>query len=329
MLWWIINDNGPTPRNVSQTNAFGIDVAISCYAYRRSGLIDNMIFYEYRLTNHASAPYNNFRLGLMADMDLGDASDDFVGFDSSRRMAAVYNGKIVDMIYGAKPPMAAVTVLELPGDSPTSRQAAGCFNFYNNSGGATGDPHTGTEFYRLMHSQNRLGTPFPNNSAYIFSSLDSECRSTTSPGDRRMLITSNDFTIISGGIKKVSFALVVADSAGSCPLETFTSLQATADSAFKYYWNPPTALQPTSVSVLQKGSLHIYPNPAGEVLFVSTAFGPSASVQVWDAVGRLLTVPQSRDGNKIMLNTSGIAPGIYTIRCQDAEGVKSAVFVKK
>ena len=171
MLWWVFNDRGVTPHNVSGTNSIGIEVQQTAYAYLRGTIADNIIFYEYRITNKGSLALNQLRIAMNTDFNLGYAQDDYIGFDSTHRMGFTYNGKSVDGngepgTYGATPPIAGITIVEFPGDAPGNYVPAGSFM---NGGGANG-----VEFYRLMHSTSAAGTPLPNGAKYIFHEED-EC----------------------------------------------------------------------------------------------------------------------------------------------------------
>ena len=94
-LWWVFSDNGPTH---TETNGkpLGVEVHVMAYAYKRGTLIDNVVYYDYIVINRSANAYSNFRIGLFDDMDLGYFDDDFIGFDSSRRLGITYNGTDCD-----------------------------------------------------------------------------------------------------------------------------------------------------------------------------------------------------------------------------------------
>lgn len=332
MLWWVINDYGATSHDISNAGALGVDLKISAYVYHRNVVSDNIIFYEYQIKNHAASSYTNFRLGIMADLDLGEPFDDYTGFDSTHRMGIVYNGTNIDgsggpRDYGFNPPIAGVAIVEMPGDAINSYSPAGSYMPLTNTTGPDGDPTNGLEMYRTMNSSNRAGTPLPNGRHYRYN-VDSECVRVNVPGDRRFIISTNDMFLDAGASKKIGLALVVA-SGGGCPEFNPASLYLTADTAFKYYWNPPAPPPSTGINNLTRQTLHIYPNPATNTLMAETGNASGATIQIYDGVGRLCNLPITRSGNKMEVNTTDLSPGIYTIRYQDATTVKTAVFVKQ
>ena len=228
-LWWIFSDNGPTH---SESNGLPLKVEIHAmaFAYNRGTLIDNVVYYEYNIYNKSSGNYNNFRIGQWADMDLGWAFDDYIGFDSSHRMGIVYNGKSPDgsgqfNSYGTNIPVAGVTMVVLPGDNPPSTFApAGSFMYYNNDATRLGNPVSPLEHDNYLRSKWRDSTHVVNDfqgygipssgygsgplTNYCFTGDPSnhlewsECSSQNAPNDRRFIITSNDFTLNAGSSQK-------------------------------------------------------------------------------------------------------------------------------
>jgi hypothetical protein len=330
MLWWIINDNGPTPHYVFQSVAIGLEVQITAYAYHRSATTDNIIFYEYLIKSHSGMRLEDFRVGLMSDLDLGDAADDYTGFDSSRRMGLVYNGKPIDGTgqptdYGSNPPMSGVAIMEMPGDAYNSYQPAGSYTVFNNSMGPSGSPANGQEMYRLMNSFNRAGTQFPGGN-YMYT-LDSECIQGHTTGDRRFVISTSSMTLYTSEVK-IGMALVVA-SGGGCPSQSFTSILQAADTALEYYWNPPATGIPNGVTTLGKTSFRLFPNPVKHTLYLEVEDGNAGSCSVYNTVGQLVNLPVERAGRRMEINTSGLATGVYILRYTNELGTSSSVFTKE
>jgi hypothetical protein len=319
MLWWIMNDNGPV-HNVSGTAPLNVEIKMSVYAYARRTAADNIIFYEYEVTNRSTATLSNFRLGISTDSDLGSAWDDYTGFDSARRMGIMYNGKIIDGNggpgeYGSRPPAMGITMLELPDDLPASYAPAGSFGAYGNTPGG----------YDAAYFYNHLRMTYPH-SRYGFD-VDSECVGNHVYGDRRFVIAGNEFSFAPGQTKKMATALVVAANAGGCPNMSFAGISNAADTAWKLYKNPPaTTAIPEAPGTL---SLRIYPNPATNTLYIETPGAADGSLRIYDGLGRQLVLPQTRTANRISMNTAGIAAGIYTLQYGDGSGLVNHIFIKE
>jgi hypothetical protein len=326
MLWWVINDAGPT-HTVTGTNSMKMEIKMSAYAYKLGTVADNIIFYEYEVTNKSTATYSSYRIGLMADFDIGYAYDDYSGFDSSHRMGISYNGNNVSL-----PPAAGVAMMELPGDAYNSYAPLGSYRTFANITGAEGDPTNGLEFFRLMHSSNRVGQAYPNGSLYGTVDELQQCDSNVLSTDTRFVIASNNLSFSPGQTKKFGAALVVADSAGGCPNINFMRLHQTADTAYKIYWNPfrltPPAA-PTGIAAIMRSSLHIFPNPATDILHVETAVGSHGLLRVFDALGRSVALPQTLTAKGFELNTAILPAGVYTVRCQSDATMETAIFVKE
>lgn len=318
MLWWIINDIN-NPHANSQGRPIGLEIRNTAYAFKRNTTADNIIFYEFDLTNKDTASYHGLRFGFASDIDLGYAFDDYAGFDSSRRMGVYYNGN-----NSASEPVIGVTMLQLPGDNGSSYVPAGSFMAWNNDNSPNGNPNTDVEYSNLLHSTNRGGVPLPNNGRYMLGKR-TECDSNFVPGDRRMVIASNDMSLPAGASAKVAMALVISATGGGCPNLDFTGVNEVADTAWKIYRGNAAGIR----EVAARKTLRIFPNPVQSVLTVETGDAGNGAVVVYDALGRPMPVPVRRSGNKLELQTASLVPGIYTILYRGMEATQTNVFVKE
>ncbi|XZF15338.1 T9SS type A sorting domain-containing protein [Chitinophagaceae bacterium MMS25-I14] len=332
MLWYVYND-AASPHANSLSDAIHAETHVSVFAYNRGGILDNVIYYQYSIQNKSNASYPAFRMAMMADMDLGYAFDDYIGFDSVHRMGIIYNSSGTDGAgqpnsYGTNIPIAGVSMIQLPGDGIHSPQPAGSFTMYNNDNSAIGNPANGMQFNGYMRSINRAGQHFKNpitgaDANYIFPddpSLTggwSECARNDTPGDRRFVIASNDFTLQAGATQTVVMALIVQpqDTDNACPHTRFTTIKNMADNAWNAYYNPPPSLGVNTIAAVEN-IIKLYPNPAGDKAYLETGVitPTSESIKLYDAMGRVIVLPYSRQGAKIELNTATLAPGIYTLQ---------------
>ncbi len=358
MLWWVINDNGAAH---SQTNSMplGAEIMVMAYAYNRGSAVDNILFYEYYVTNRSANNYSDFRFGLFSDTDLGYAFDDYIGFDSSHRMAITYNGKVYDgqgetNSYGARPPMTGFTILETPGDAGGTYEPAGNFAYHNNDFTVIGNPSNDTQFYGYLSGYNKGGIHFSNDWDYIpghnskayntsnyvnyvypgihsDSSQWSECVCNNKPDDRRYILSAAPRIFNAGSTLKFALAFVVTDTGAghTCPSTDFSDVKNMADTAWYWYHNVPPSTGIVQAQV-EKNTLKLYPNPAQQSIFIeTTAVNDHSTVTVYDALGKMHQLPSAAKNNTIELDIQSLAPGVYTILYRNGVVQQSGVFIKE
>lgn len=119
-LWWVFNDVGNL-HTESGAQAMGVEIHAQAFAYSTYDEINDMTFYQYKIINRSSNTYNNTRVGMYVDTDLGSANDDYIGSDVSRGLAYSFNGDAVDdnppagqIPYGPHPPAIGIDVIGGP-----------------------------------------------------------------------------------------------------------------------------------------------------------------------------------------------------------------------
>jgi len=358
MLWWVFNDNGPTHSN-TQTAPIGVEVKARAYAYSRGiSAVNNIVFYEYDIRNVSNLNYSDYRVALWSDVDQGFYNDDYIAFDSTRRMAICMNGDAIDGMnsepnaYGATPPVTGYTLLQLPGDNGTNYVPAGSFMYFNNDNTVMGNPQSAPEYSSYMRAMWRDGQHLVNDyvghgvntkgrgagpqTNYVFpgnprnASEWSECQSTNAIGDRRMVLSSPDYAFNGGTSIKFAFALVVTDTShkNTCDSISFDGVKALADTAWKYYRTP---LTPIGVSVQQLAAqkdYKLFPNPAKDVLHI-TWQGSAPELKVYDVNGRSMGVSYQYQGGDIRTDISALVPGIYMLHCTDGNISINTTFIKE
>lgn len=352
-LWWVFSDNGPAH---SQTNGkpLKVEVQAMAYAYSRGTLIDNVVYYDYTLVNRSGNTYNNFRFALHADIELGYFLDDYVGFDSSWRLGIQYNSTADDGSLGGHPagsygqssPVVGVTFVSLPGDAGTTHVPAGSFIYYNDDASIMGNPATDTQYNYNMRSRMRNGQQFRNDFAmgigpgplvnYVFpgdpadNSQWSECAANDPSGDRRFILSSNDFTLPSGSSQHIVMALVTTDTGrhNACGTTGFSynDIKIVADTAWKIYQNPPPP-KTTSVSTTTIPGFNIYPNPVTDILYIATV--GDANITIVNALGQNMNVSYSRTASEIAADVSNQSPGVYCLLYNAGSDIIRRTFVKQ
>ncbi|WP_456426635.1 T9SS type A sorting domain-containing protein [Rhodocaloribacter sp.] len=112
-LWWVMNDVG-NAHQTTGTPPMGMEVQVRAFAANGvPGLFDfvpavaNATFYHFRLILKGREPLHDMWLGWWTDADLGNATDDYVGTDTTLRMGFYYNADNDDEGsngYGEAPP---------------------------------------------------------------------------------------------------------------------------------------------------------------------------------------------------------------------------------
>src|ERR1035437_2940473 len=106
-VWFIANDMDPAQATYPYgALPIGIELQATYWAYNQTGALGSMYFKKYRLVNKGSQhnTVNNMYFSMFADVDLGDAGDDFVGVDTVLSLQYCYNAQAVDAVYAPLPP---------------------------------------------------------------------------------------------------------------------------------------------------------------------------------------------------------------------------------
>ena len=338
-LWWVFNDNGAT-HNQTKGNPLGVEIHVMAYGYKRGTLIDNVIYYEYEIANHSPYNYANCRVAQMDITCAGTSLTNYIGFDSVWRMGIAYSGENGFRPCGSPPnlpwtasPMAAVTMIVLPGDTSITYVPAGSFTYFVNDESIIGIPTVDTQFNNYMRAKIRNGTHISDDFVgpgtqtkgygagpdcnYVFTgdpavdSQWSECVCYNNPGFRNFILSSNDFTLNANSSVKLVFALIATDSlAGGCPVAQFTGIRIVADTAWGNYFNPPPQLEVQNIIPAQH--FEIAPNPASSLIYIKSDLQIN-SVELYNIVGQKI-LEKAPNSNQTELDLSALNSGVYMVR---------------
>lgn len=172
----------------------GVEVHAMAYAFDcpDDSAFWNTIFINYKVINRTLYSLFDLYIGVLSEIDLGDANDDFIECDVSRSSFYCFNGDNMDgdgsgLTYGINPPAQSVTILGGPymdadtSDYGSSGVANGCdesinginfndgiidnerlgmtsFIHFDNSTGVNGNPVNTTEYYNYLLARWRDGT---------------------------------------------------------------------------------------------------------------------------------------------------------------------------
>ncbi len=190
------------------------------FAFRTNDEINDMTFTHHKFTNAGGDYLDQGRFAYWIDPDLGCYWDDFIGFDTSRSMAYIYNEDATDGREGCECSGTATYCENIPilgirfFDTP-DKKGVSSFTYYNNGGiggviPATSDPTQDIEYYRYMTGHWRTGEPMTiggtgynpgseNFTKYAFHSPPNQrnpdswsmCSEEMTFGDRRMVISTS------------------------------------------------------------------------------------------------------------------------------------------
>ncbi len=353
-LWWVFSDNGPT-HSVTHGRPMGVEVQSMAYAYNRGTLIDNVVYYDYKVINRSVNSYTGMRFGLWDDMDLGYYDDDFIGFDSVHRMGVTYNGISDDgstafpllpaNSYGTHIPVAGMTMIVVPGDIGATYVPAGSFVYYDD--GTT--PTVDTQYNNYLHAKHGngvhyvhdttgndfLGTQSGPDCNFVFTgdpsdtSQWSECSKNDNPGDRRFILTTSDFNLAAGGSQHLVLALVTTnpDTLNGCGRVSFDSIRIVADTAWAIYNNP---LPPNAVkNVALPEAISIFPNPATTQLTIYSA-KKITTITITNLFGQTVYNSQFTVGSRrASIDVAALPSGVYLVRVSGPDSYREVrKFVK-
>ena len=342
--FWVMNDVG-NEHTFSATPPLGIEVRVSAFAVSAPAepALDRATFYRIETVNRSAAPIEDFRLGLWADVDLGDASDDYVGSDAEREMLYVYNADDDDAGgYGTAPPALGVDILS---------GAAGAGFHYKNSL-FLGEPQDASWIDAYLRSQWQDGTPLTRGgdgyqdggevTTWIWDgepetqSFWSETDIAPEPGpqpndpqDRRAFISATPTTLAPGAASTVDIGIVYAR--GTDHLDSVAELRAASDVVQARYDDGSlfeavlVADEPAPTAGVRLDAPH--PNPTRGDASVGFALdAPDAvRIQIVDALGRTVAVLTDRSyhtgPHRIEIGAS-LTPGVYSL-VMDAGGTRT------
>lgn len=261
-IWWVFNDKGNI-KGETKTDAIGLEVQTSAFAYSTKDALNDASFYIYRIINRGPLTMDSTYMATWTDADLGYAFDDYIGCDTVRGLGIEYNGNAVDGsggpgTYGNHVPMVGVDFFKGPHkyihmpdgtikDSLLSMQA---FTYFNNDNSNFGNPTNGIEIYNYMTGSDRKGEIFNNDfhgagvvstgttsgpkTRFVFfgdpnTNTWSECNCGNPVGDRRFIHSAGAFQLIPGAVNDLIIGSCWVADVGGCPNTSFKKIRAADD----------------------------------------------------------------------------------------------------
>lgn len=251
MIFWIYNDNGNVHAESQGSRAIQMEIQVQAFGYRTNDEINNMTFQRYKLINRATEDIKETFFAMWADPDLGCYTDDYIGCDTTRSLAFVYNEDALDGTNGCScdqgvntycedVPILGLDYFRGPLNEFGEELPMSSFTYFNNAGvtptppPATTDPNNAQEYYYYLSGRWRDGSPFQQGGdayqegteAIKFAFVDapnnsngwSMCSEGLPVGDRRTVQASGPFTLTPGAVNELIVGMVwIADQVYPCP----------------------------------------------------------------------------------------------------------------
>lgn len=218
MVFWIYNDNGNV-HTQSNADPIRMEVQVQAFAYATNDELNDMTFQRYKLINRALEPIDSTFFAMWVDPDLGCYTDDFIGCDTLRSMAYVYNEDALDGQTGCTCPQGVNTYCDEvpllgvdyfrgplgpfrydqdsvlvpidPGETADVELELGMssFTYYNNGGvgtplPGTTDPNNALQYYRYLTGSWADGQSFTyGGEGYQASNIEIDYAFTEAPDD--------------------------------------------------------------------------------------------------------------------------------------------------
>ncbi|HTL81489.1 MAG TPA: T9SS type A sorting domain-containing protein [Bacteroidia bacterium] len=273
--------------------------------------------------------------------------------------------------YGANPPAEGVVFLRGPEadpndgidnnrdgivDEPGEYCRMNHFVYYNNDFSVTGNPQLAIDYYNYMNGFWKDTTHITYGGTGYGGALNTDCMfpgasdpsgacsgnmpqapwdemtANNTPGDRRGMASSGQFTLSANEEMCVDLALVYARGTAG-PASSVTLLEADADSVSNFYLSTsPCSCVPNPLAVHELNdsrAIGIYPNPSGGNITVN--WKPqtvNAKLEVIDVNGKVVLV-QTINRALTEINTDQLANGIYLIRITDGNETASTKLIRQ
>jgi hypothetical protein len=239
LLWSVSNDmDSARTRHLFGTLPAHMEIRTLVWAYRSPAPLNNAVFVKHTLSyRDASSPFDSMYLGVWSDVEIGDADNDYIGYDSTMNMGYGYNGFPIDGVYDNPP---AVGIVLLQGPIVPSAGSRAQYNFtrrdgYQNlepyafmrgtKGGLFNDPAQ-SRLEGAMHMYQNLQGRLKDSTLPVDPVSGLSTRFTVagdpvtgtgwidgidySPGDRRLLLTAGPITMLPGDEQEIVYAIVIA-----------------------------------------------------------------------------------------------------------------------
>jgi hypothetical protein len=220
MLWCVYNDADPAnhTHGAGSTAPLGVEIQRTLFAFGSVDGFENTVFLRFEIINKGGNTLDSTFVSLWSDPDVGGASDDLAGCDTTRGLGISYNARGTDQVYGDRPPAVGYMILRGPVGLAAPDDTLGMTSFNQYVGG--NDPASSAESYRLMRGLLRTGDPIVDattGQSTRFFHLGDPVRGTgwldEDPTNQLMMVSSGPFRMAPGDTQQVLAAIMVGRGA--------------------------------------------------------------------------------------------------------------------
>lgn len=278
MLWCVYNDADVDnhTNDAGDSDPLGVEIQQTTFAFNRQGALGNTVFLKYLIINKGVNQLDSMYVSIWSDPDLGGASDDLVGCDTTLSLGYCYNANNADQLYGSAPPAVGYDFFLGPLNALGDTLPLTSFNKYINGT----DPHASSETYNYMNGLMPDGSPVIDNEGTVtnYFHAGDPVQGTgwldSNPADRRFMLTAGPFQMAPGDTQEVVAAVIVGQ--GNDRLSSIASLKFNdtfAQDAFDRGFilpSPPT--QPIVNVATEHGAVTLSWNAAGRLNYTEPGY---------------------------------------------------------
>lgn len=323
-LFWVFNDVGNV-HTESNSSALGIEVHVMAYSYKTKNVVNNTSFYDYTIIHKGKQVLTDLHVGLFTDFDLGNPNDDFVGCDTTREMAYVYNGDAFDednkgiLGYGANPPTGAIKITE-PFKIASTRKKMSSFLMLDNTFSTSAI--SVSNFYNLLQGKTVNGQTYKDlkgvSTTYMYSGKPgtgewSECTNGNTPSDRMTLLGFGPMTYNPSEKITFTYANIFArsiNSNNSSCVDGIQELYDAADTVQKFVQKQGPTL---SIDENKMANIQLFPNPINDVLNLSIEGSRITSVKIYDMNGQVIISLKGDSSSNTRIDMTETSSGFYIL----------------
>ena len=106
--------NDLAPHTEYGSEKLNAEIRQTVFAFNRADALGDMIFIKWQIINKGASDWDSTHFSIWLDPDLGYATDDLVGCDTTLGLGFVYNATDDDQTYGTAPPAAGIDFFQGP-----------------------------------------------------------------------------------------------------------------------------------------------------------------------------------------------------------------------
>ena len=270
-LFWVSNDGDSAHHWVFSSPPMDVEIRYIVFGFDHDEPLGNTMFIKWEIINRGTQQFDSCFVGLWDDPDLGDATDDHIGCDTTLNIGYCYNADPYDSVYGATPPALGFDFLQGPEEPLGSGNHLPMTAFVHFIIHEYYDhPETALEAHLAMRGYGDHGVPY-------FNHLGEETKFPCAgdpvtgigdlddwTGDRWFLMSSGPFTFAPGDTQVVVGAKIIAQ--GADHLDAVASLRS-ADAWVQNFYDTLTSVERTGEYAVRPARHRLYqnsPNPFNE-----------------------------------------------------------------